>query len=239
MRVTSEDAAALVRGVATNNQSQRRRGGSEWRTGPAAAKVLRDCAAFSDITMTVPRQRVQLRTQDGDVTIRNVGEARVEAMSGNVSLRDINGAVEVTTVSGDVELANCRGAIHLRTISGDINGQELRPSDQNGDLEARSVSGDINLEKVAHRQLEIVTVSGDAEIDALLPRGSRYSLKSTTGDITLTMPPSASFQLTAKATRGEIINDFGVKQAKQGVGDSGDAALNIYSYSGTIHLRRK
>lgn len=253
VRVTSEEEAEIeLRGVGTNNQSDRA-SRVEVRVADGAVgdqKSLRDCAAFSDLTVMVPRgASVQLRTEDGDVTVTGVSAARVEAMNGNVALRDISGAVEITTVSGDVELASCRGALRLRTISGDIDGQDLRPSDQDRDLEAHSVSGDINLEEVAHRQLEIVTVSGNASIDTLLlPRGSRYNIKSTTGDVTLTMPPDTSFQLIAKAVRGEVINDFGVRQTKQGgaaakrppgVHGLGDAALTIYSYSGTIHLRRK
>lgn len=214
--------------------------------------LSRQCLAAGDLSLTVPRGAfVQLRTQSGDVTVSDVGAAKIEAMSGDVFLRDIHGAVEVATVSGDVSLENCRGTVQLRTISGNVEGINLRLSpNQNINFAARSVSGDINLEQAAYRHIEIGTVSGNISIDAELPRGAAYNIKSTTGDITLAMPSGASFKVLAKVPRGEIIDDFHVKptapasahnaaNALSGVRGSGEASLTLYSDSGTIHLRRQ
>lgn len=86
-----------------------------------------------------------------------------------------------------------------------------------------------------------------------LARAGRYDVRTTSGDITLMMPGTVSFQLVAKVSEGgEIVTDFplkytggvssiGLLSAGRMVGTygKGDATLNLTSFNGTLRLRKQ
>jgi DUF4097 and DUF4098 domain-containing protein YvlB len=140
------------------------------------------------------------------------------------------------------------GSVHLKALSGNIEAAGLRSAEGGNDLEARAVSGDISLEKVDYQRIEANTVSGSVTLDFSPAKTGRYNVKTTSGDIDLTMPVDSSFQITAKVKRGDIVNEFALKQAAndqkltgrlEGVSGAGDAVITLYSFSGTVSLRHK
>jgi hypothetical protein len=98
--------------------------------------------------------------------------------------------------------------------------------------------------------VEARTVSGSVSLRGALARGGRYEFKTTSGDMMFTLPEDASFRINARIPQGEIITDFSLKdafgtnpsvlstQSLTGTHGTGDATLDLYSFSGTVHLRR-
>lgn len=210
-----------------------------------------DCNAASDITLDVPRgATVQVKTRDGEVEVADVADARLETLSGYVALRRIGRRVEAASVSGDVSLDGSSGPVRLRSISGSIDASNARTIDATDDFEANTVSGDVNLSQINHSHVEAMTVSGLVSMKGPLARGGRYEFKTTSGDMLFTLPDDASFRLNARLPEGEIVTDFSLKDANRsnpsnpatqfltGTHGTGDATLDLYSYSGTVHLRR-
>jgi hypothetical protein len=78
-------------------------------------------------------------------------------------------------------------------------------------------------------------------------------MRTTSGDVTLTMPADASFLLIAKVSEGgEIVTDFPLKytggassvgliSAGRMIGTygKGDSTINLVSFSGTLRLRKQ
>lgn len=265
------------------------------------------CNAFSDVELSVPRGAiVQLQTRDGDITITDVAEARVEAQSGDIILQRISKLVEARALSGDIVLKDSSGRVQLGSVSGSVEATNISSTSPGDDFEAGTVSGDVILKGVAQSQVHAKSVSGSLNMTGALARGGRYDFKTMSGDVTLNMPGDSSFKVNAKVSRGgEIISDFPITPAPEtppsppgtvqaprpprppatpapatgptppaidvhddgrrpspaprpaphpkpspnphtqgverlnGIFGSGDATLNLASFSGTVYLRRR
>ncbi|MGB7924973.1 MAG: DUF4097 family beta strand repeat-containing protein [Pyrinomonadaceae bacterium] len=253
-----------VRASTTDAEQLELRGGVPGATAPASrVEVLvsngpdtghnfeSDCNAASDITLDVPRgASVQVKTRDGEIEVADVADARLETLSGYVAMRHIGRRVEASSVSGDVSLDGSGGPVRLRSISGSIEASNARTLDATDDFEANTVSGDVMLSQVAHSRVEARTVSGIVSMKGPLARGGRYDFKTTSGDMMFTLPDDSSFRISARIPQGEIVTDFSLKDANRpnpanpgpqfltGTHGTGDATLDLYSFSGTVHLRR-
>ena len=205
-----------------------------------------------DIELSVPRgATVVLRVQSGDIEITNVAEARVESASGDVDISHVSKAVDVNAMSGDITLVDARGGVRLRSMSGNVEATNIRPNDDKDFFTISSVSGEINLENVTHAKVRGETVSGSVRFTGQLARGGGYDLRTTSGDVTMTIPADSSFKVKAKVVLGgEIISDFNVKSdvaspkgSTQGRLDgtvgAGEAEVTLTSFNGTVHLRKR
>ena len=215
-----------------------------------------ECRGSSDVDIEVPRgATLYVTTRDGDIDISNVSEVRAETTGGNISLRRIGRAVEAATVGGDISLEESAGRIRLRSISGSIDAIKAKAVEGSDFLFVKTISGDVRLEQVSQPRVEAGTITGEISLAGPLAQGGFYGFNTVTGDVTLTMPDSVSFEVTAKVSQGgEVITDFPLKYAdgistrdvmssgklagSYGAGSS-PAKLNLVSFSGTLRLRKK
>lgn len=215
-----------------------------------------ECHGTSDLDLEVPRgATIYVKTRDGDIEISDVGEVRAETSTGSISLMRIAKAVEASTVSGDVSMEESNGRIRLRSISGNLDAIRANVVEPNDFLYAKTISGDVKLEQIAQQRVEAGTITGDVTLTGPLAPGGFYDFKTTTGDVTLNMPDSVTFQVTAKVSQGgEVITDFPLKYSggisswdamssgklagSYGTGTA-PATLNLVSFSGTLRLRKK
>lgn len=213
-----------------------------------------ECGGSTDVKLDVPRgATVILKTQDGDIDVSDVAEVRASTSNGDVSLRRIARGVEASSMSGDVSLRDAGGHVRLNSISGSVEAVNVTALDAGDFLQAKSVSGDVTLESIAPARVEARTISGEVNLRGALAPGGHYDFNTTSGDITLMLPESSSFKLDAQVfTSGEINTSFPLKQASKGstsaeqaaghlVGTygSGDATINLNSFSGTLRLLKK
>jgi hypothetical protein len=173
------------------------------------------CNAFSDVELSVPRGAiVQLQTRDGDITVSDVAEARVEAQSGDIVLQHISRLVEARALSGDITLKDSSGRVQLGSVSGSVEATNISSISPGDDFEAGTVSGDVILKGVAQSQVHAKSVSGSLNMTGALARGGRYDFKTMSGDVTLNMPADSSFKVNAKVSRGgDIVSDFPITPA--------------------------
>lgn len=208
------------------------------------------CEAYNDIELNVPRgATVKLKTRSGDLQITDVAGATVESISGDVALQRIARVTEAASGTGDVTLKSAGGRVRLRTISGSIDAADVKPVEAGDAFIAQSTSGDVTLDRVGHARVDVNTLSGTIRLTGPLARGGRYDLKTNSGDVVLKLPDDASFQVTAKVSvSGEIVTDFPLKlvdtssavvsHSLTGTYGTGDATINVASFSGTVRLRR-
>lgn len=208
----------------------------------------------SDVTIDVPRgATLYLKTQDGDVDVEDVAEAHVETSGGRIDLRRVSKATEATSLEGDVTLEDSKGRARLNSLGGVVGIKDLSPVDPSDFLKIKTASGDVLLDRVSSARIEANTISGEVKLMGQLVRGGVYSFTTTIGDITLVLGSDSSFKLNAKVSEGgEIITDFPLKykgtaspltllKAGRLIGTygTGDASVNIVSFSGTVRLRKK
>lgn len=259
VRVTAEDSASLTLRPANGSNAS----GPATRLEVVVAALPKsgpppfgECLGTSDMDLEVPRgATVYVKTRDGDIEISNVAEVRAETSTGNINLQHVAKAVEASTVSGDIVLEDSNGRIRLRSISGSLEAIRAKVVEPNDFLYAKTISGDVRLEQIAQPRVEAGTITGDVTLTGPLAPGGFYSFNTTTGDITLNMPDTVSFQVTAKVSQaGEVITEFPLKYTggistsdamssgklagSFGTGVS-PATMNLVSFSGTLRLRKK
>lgn len=149
------------------------------------------------------KRDVDIEGRGGDVQLENVtGESRVHGeFSGTLEFRRLAKSVrfesersqfyveaipgEVKIDPGDVKLSNVTGPVHYSTGSRDIDSRDIT-----GSLDLQIQRGDIRV----------------TQSTTPLPK---IDVHTHSGDIQLSLPDKAAFQLNASTSRGEADNSFG------------------------------
>ncbi len=186
----------------------------------------------ADYQITVPEEtQLTIRTDSGSIVVESVhGDLRFETLAANVSLQDTGGVLFVRTADGSILCARCDGRI-----------------------DAESVSGNVQLLQPVMDQVTIHTTAGNILFDGDFLRHGIYVLKSDTGNTDVHFGTASSFDLTANSVHGSVINEANLMPDKHGkkvnipkygksllgtVG-SGNAKVELYSFSGTIKILRR
>jgi hypothetical protein len=210
-----------------------------------------------DYTIVVP-QDAQLRSTSGsgDVEVRGIqGPANFTCGSGDVTASEISGDVHVLCGSGDVKLSKIKGQAQVTTGSGDITldtvqGESrlqtgsgtLEISNPGDALEAGTGSGDITI-KDASADIRLRTSSGDIDVEGNPGSSNYWDFHASSGEVTLHVPPTASFRLYARSSSGDI--DAAIPIVMEGTTDKhelrarlgdGKARVEIQTSSGDISL---
>lgn len=199
----------------------------------------------TDLRIQVPRRAVlDVSGVSADVSIDGIKGAsglEAESVSGDVEVTADADQVEVSSVSGDVTLHTASSKVALETVSGDIEADGA-----SGRLRAESVSGRITLETAQLDDLEIGTVSGDVRVSTTGIGKGRLRVESMSGEVELEVPADVSARIEAETFSGTIRSDFGTVEDEDGPGStldakagSGDAEINLESFSGDLTIRKR
>lgn len=137
------------------------------------AEHLTATSASGDIHFVTGTLKLEGRvnSQSGNIRFEDVTAAKVavEAVSGDVTLRNVTGGVSVATTSGDVEIDGVNiDDLSLKTVSGDADVTMNGPFA--GSLVANTVSGDLEIKTPADTSawMDAATTSGDIRCDIAL-----------------------------------------------------------------------
>lgn len=215
------------------------------------------CSFSGSVAVDVPRgSTVLIKTVLARVTVSGVAVARVETVSGEVSLQGVARSAEASSANGDLSVRNSTGSVRLQSISASIEAADVKPVEAADQFLAKTTSGDITLAQIGHARVEATTTSGHVDLNGRLARGGVYVLKAYSGGIKVTMPADASFRVDARVAHGEIVTDFPIKLSQEAqpggvlnaphstvrvngvAGDNPQATLTLSSFSGILQLRK-
>jgi hypothetical protein len=219
-----------------------------------------DCQAIADVEMEVPASAtVQVQTRDGDITISGVAGAYAGSQNGDISIERATKIVEAGSVGGSIFLKDSSGRVSLSSAGGGVEVVNVRAASNEDTLEVGTVSGDIHLDRVSNPKVAAKTVNGTVTMTGPLMKAGYYGFTNMTGDVVLSLPADASFQLNAKVSKKQaIVSDFkltylneppappapGMKPSPyvlrrvNAVCGSGDATIGVASFGGTIRIKK-
>jgi Putative adhesin/Domain of unknown function (DUF5668) len=200
---------------------------------------------------------VSARLKHGDLTARNVtGNVTVDGTVSDSNISDVGGTVTLTgTYWGDMQLARIAKQVHFLSSRTDLQFAKLDGefNMQPDELRANAIGGPFKL-STRSKSVHLEDVSGDVHIDnqngsvEMSPKGplGNIDVNNVRGEIDLTMPANAGFQLDAQSIGGEIESDFNVSvdnsgnnaTARGNVGKGGPA-VRLKADHGTIQLRKQ
>ena len=184
----------------------------------------------------------------------------MEAVSGNLTVSDVDAEVNASTVSGNVDVRNVGGRTRIDAVSGNIKATGLRDgvnvdatsgivtiTDVAGEVIVDNTSGNITLTNIRAGLVRAESVSGGVHFQGAIEPTGRYDFASHSGPIRLELPPSTNALLALSTFHGSIASDFPItlgprsraseKRVEFRLG-SGGARLTAETFSGSISITR-
>jgi len=173
----------------------------------------------------------KIEASSGDITLRGIiCNLEVETSSGDIDIVDLIGDSEVESTSGDQEYRNVKGSIEATSSSGDITFVDF-----DGDLDVKATSGDVEL-RTGKGALQVRTTSGEIEGENITLTGNA-DFDATSGNIEVDFTNDLnelSFDLTASSGDLEVGDREAEKRLKiqregylvRGVTSAGDQEYN-------------
>jgi len=124
-----------------------------------------------DFTVSLPAGvAVDVEDSSGELTISNVGDAKVDDSSGsidirrvtgNLTVRDSSGEIDIEDVSGDVRIPeDGSGSIRIERVGGSVTIDE----DGSGSIEIRNVKRNVTIGTDGSGGVEVSEVGGDFSV---------------------------------------------------------------------------
>lgn len=115
-----------------------------------------------------------------DVEVDRVGGLDVRVASGDIRAGQVDGDVSLKTASGDTNIGKVSGRLSVASASGDVRVERAE-----GDCTLTTVSGDIDIQIASH---DLITKSVSGDVKVVQFGGSRFSSKTMSGDVSVTVP---------------------------------------------------
>jgi len=199
--------------------------------------------------------RLNLSATSGDIELAGAeGEISSSATSGNIQVRDSKGKISLEGTSSDMQVKNLEGDLSIDCTSGTVNIEEfkgsLKSSQTSGDLEGRGLIGDVSITTtsgdVSVEQtdggLDLNSTSGNLEAKTQIVPSKNYYLKTTSGEVYLSISKGAQADLKLETTSGEtslnlpMVLKTASRSSLSGKLGSGGAKIEIETVSGDINI---
>ena len=165
-------------------------------------------------------------------------ELSVAAASGSQDIQNVRGPVNVDSASGSVQVANVERSVSVKTASGSIEvrnlGDDAKLTAASGTIEATSVKGDLRVRALsgsivvkapgarveadtasgkvsvtgANNDVKANTASGGINVQGNPAGNSYWHLRTASGEVEVSVPRTAGFNLSAEASSGRIRADL-------------------------------
>jgi hypothetical protein len=231
----------------------------ESRTGDVSVSDVSEARVkvlSGDVDVRRVSQSVEVSCLSGDVSVSDsTGPVRVVSVSGDVEARNLRTAAagddfEAKSTSGDVTIEGVRhGSVTGSAVSGNLlyTGALAR----GGSYDFRTISGDVTLELPADASFNLhakVVVSGEIVTDFPVRTNGRGAPAPVSPPAppappahpAETAPPAPPGHVRKGRPKVEVRGHRDHESARlDGTVGTGDAVVNLSSFSGSLHLRKR
>jgi DUF4097 and DUF4098 domain-containing protein YvlB len=214
-----------------------------------------------DKDTTSDKRRVEILTHSVGDAKPTADEARVDydvivpaGIAVNVSTS--TAPITVDGLSGDLTLSSDTGQITVRNVSKvhvhvrGVTAPVSLSSINNGHVEITSSGGTVQLLDVAGPKVSVGTTSGNISYRGDCSGGGDYSMTTHSGAIDVSLPETASFDVSARSVSGQVQNDFPLQPQKHhtgsnaassfsGTSNSGSSSVVLQSFSGRLRVKKQ
>lgn len=215
-----------------------------------------------DQNSSADRQRVELRTHalpgqqptadearvDYDVTVPAGVSVNVSTTSAPIMAEGLSGDIGLSSETGQITINNAlKSHVRVRSMAAPITLKDVTISR----VDIQSAGGAVQLSNVTGQRISVGTTSGNIEYRGDCSGGGDYILTTHSGAIDVTLPPTASVDLSARSTTGTVENAFPLQQKSHnsfvpmqgrsfaGTSNSGSSSVELQSFSGKIRVKKQ
>lgn len=162
----------------------------------------------SDLVVKVPRDSgLVINTVSAEQKITGVrGQQRLQAVSGNIETQFGPGDIELKTVSGNIQARgqDGKGMVRATSVSGDLEIHKAGP-----EVDLNSVSGDMIVTLDRLERGRIKTTNGDLDMTLALTDDARLEAEAINGDLNFNLRGEVNAEFDIETFNGDIENCFG------------------------------
>jgi DUF4097 and DUF4098 domain-containing protein YvlB len=208
------------------------------------------------------KQRVELRTHaladqkptadeakvDYEVTVPAGISVNVTTASAPITADSLTGDIGLSSETGQINITNiAKSHLRVRSMTASVGLVNVTTSS----IDIESASGPVQLRNVTGQRVSVGTTSGDISYRGDCSGGGDYLLTTHSGTIDMTLPPTASVDLTARSTTGTVDNAFPMQEKPHhtfppqqgrsfaGTSNSGSSSVELQSFSGKIRVKKQ
>ncbi len=173
---------------------------------------------------------------------------QIQSNLGSVVIENVRGPVNVDVVDAPVRITGTAGYVTAKSLC-----SKLEILQSKGIIRTNTVSGDIVFSRLQSDNVTASTTLGNIYYEGDFSRGGKYNFSTNEGFISINCPDQASVDWEAKTVKGAIESDLPIKskthrsvprnsperQSLVGTQNSGDATVQLSTFSGAIKIRRK
>jgi DUF4097 and DUF4098 domain-containing protein YvlB len=215
-----------------------------------------------DESTTSDKLRLEVRTHAVGEQRPTADETRVEydiTVPAGIAVTVNTATAPITAdgLTGDLTLSSDTGQITVRNVSKvhvhvrGVTAPVTLSSINNAHVEVTSSGGAVQLADVSGPFVSVGTTSGNITYRGNCSGGGDYSLTTHSGAIDVTLPETASFDVSARSVSGLVQNDFPLQQKSHttyvpkagssftGTSHSGSSSVELQSFSGRIRVKKQ
>jgi DUF4097 and DUF4098 domain-containing protein YvlB len=185
---------------------------------------------------------------DYEITVPAGISVNVSTTSAPITAEGVNSEIGLSSETGQITVHNiAKSHVHVRSLTAPVSLKDVTLSR----IDIQSAGGTVQLSNVTGQRVTVGTTSGNIEYLGDCSGGGDYILTTHSGAIDVTLPATASVDLTARSTTGQVENAFPL-QAKShnsfvpqqgrsfaGTSNSGSSSLELQSFSGKIRVKKQ
>jgi DUF4097 and DUF4098 domain-containing protein YvlB len=215
-----------------------------------------------DQNSTNNKQRVELRTHalpdqkptaeearvDYEITVPAGVSVNVSTTSASITAENLGGDIGLSSETGQISISNvAKSHLRVRSMAAPVILKDVTLTR----VDIQSTGGGVTLNNVTGQRVAAATTSGDITYRGDCSGGGDYLLTTHSGAINMTLPPTASVDLTARSTTGSVDNAFPLEEKHHnsftpqqgrsfaGTSNSGSSSVELQSFSGKIRVKKQ
>jgi DUF4097 and DUF4098 domain-containing protein YvlB len=215
-----------------------------------------------DQNSSADKQRVELRTHalpgqqptadqarvDYDVTVPSGVSVNVSTTSAPITAEGLSGDIGLSSETGQITISNAlKSHVRVRSMTAPVTLKDVTISR----VDIQSSGGAVQLNNVTGQRVAASTTSGNIEYHGDCSGGGDYILTTHSGAIDMTLPATASVDLSARSTTGAVENAFPLQEKSHnsfvpmqgrsfaGTSNSGSSSVELQSFSGKIRVKKQ
>jgi len=215
-----------------------------------------------DQSTSANKQRVELLTHalpgekptadeakvDYDVTVPTGVSVNVTSTSAPITAEGISSDIGLSSETGQITVHNvAKSHVNVRSMTAPVSLKDVIMSR----VDIQSAGGAVQLANVNGQRVSVSTTSGNIDYQGDPSGGGNYILTTHSGAIDVTLPATASVDLSARSTTGKVENDFPLQQKPHtsfvpqqgrsfaGTSNSGSSSVELQSFSGKIRVKKQ
>ncbi len=184
---------------------------------------------------------------DLDVTVPAGTSVTVTSSTAPITVEAASGDLSLSSETGQITVQNVlRSHVQIQTVGGPVTLNNV-----NGYVDVSTSGGATQLSQVTGSKVKVGTGSGNITYKGDCSGGGTYTFRTYSGNIDMTVPPTASVDLTASSRSGEVQNDFPLQtkphlafvpkggRSFAGTSNSGSSSVQLQSFSGRIRVKKQ